>query len=129
MLLAEEHPAVRAVMRELIDAQAGMRVVAEAADARSALDLACQTGADVAVVDMALPGAGRRAVIGELRRLCPASRVVATSMHQDRHFVAMAIRAGASGFLLKDCAEGGLVGAIQAAAARGRASHMGPWRR
>ena len=114
VLLADDHRIVREGLRSLLEAQEDMQVVAEAGDGRQALELAATHEPDVVVMDVAMPQlngieATRRIVADQ-----PDTKVVALSMHSDRRYVAEALKAGASGYLIKDGAFDELVSAIRA---------------
>ena len=113
ILLAEDHKIVRDGLRTLIDSEPGMEVVAEAEDGRSAVRLAEELSPDVIIMDIAMPDMNgidaTRLIIHENPRV----RVIALSMYSDRRFVSGMLEAGASGYLLKDCAFEELVRAIR----------------
>jgi two-component system response regulator NreC len=114
ILLADDHKIVRDGLRALIDNEPDLQVVAETEDGRSAIRLADELSPDVIILDIGMPDlngieAARR-IIGEH----PHIKVVGLSMHSDRRFVSEMLRAGASGYLLKDCAFEELTRAIKA---------------
>lgn len=119
VLLADDHGIVREGLRSLLEKEPGIEVVGEAENGRDAVRLARELSPDVAVVDISMPGlngieATRRIVSG-----CPGTKVIALSMHSHRRFIREMLRAGASGYVLKDCAVKELVGAIEAVVAGG----------
>lgn len=113
ILLAEDHKIVRDGLRTLIDSEPGMEVIAEAEDGRSAVRLAQELSPDVIIMDIAMPDMNgidaTRVIIHEN----PKVKVIALSMYSDRRFVSGMLEAGASGYLLKDCAFEELVRAIR----------------
>jgi two-component system response regulator NreC len=114
ILIADDHKIIRDGLRSLIEKQEGMEVVAEADDGLAALRLAEKMKPDVVIIDVAMPGmngieATRRITSG----LCTA-KVIALSMHADRRFVLGMFKAGASAYLLKDCAFTDLAQALNA---------------
>jgi len=113
ILLADDHKIVRDGLRTLIDSEPGMEVVAEAEDGRSALALAQKLSPDVVIMDIAMPEMNgidaTRAILSEYSRI----KIIALSMYSDRRFVSGMLEAGASGYLLKDCAFEELVRAIR----------------
>lgn len=124
VILADDHTIVRQGLRSLLDREDGITVVAEADNGRSAVKLALEHSPDVIVMDISMPDMNG---IEATRKICAestATRVLALSMHSDRKFVEEVMKAGAKGFILKDCARGELVKAIRTVA--GDASYIGP---
>lgn len=113
IVLADDHKIVREGLRNLIENQTGMEVVAEAGDGRTVVQLVGELLPDVVIMDIAMPGLnGMEATRQIVSKNC-GSRVIALSMHSDRRFVAEMLHAGASGYLLKDCAFEELIQAIR----------------
>ena len=117
VLLADDHNIVRSGLRRLLDAEPDIEVVAEASDGREAVELATQQSVDVVVMDLAMPNLNGVEATRQILAQSPAPKVIVLSMHLDRRFVAGALQAGASGYLLKDCAAEELVSAIRSVAA------------
>ena len=117
VLLADDHNIVRSGLRRLLDAEPDIEVVSEASDGREAVELATQQSVDVVVMDLAMPNLNGIEATRQLLAQSPAPKVIVLSMHLDRRFVAGALQAGASGYLLKDCAAEELVSAIRSVAA------------
>jgi two-component system nitrate/nitrite response regulator NarL len=101
VLVVDDHPVVREGLRALL-ARGGFSVVGMASEALSALELAGKTGAEMAVVDVALPGISGLELCRRLRRRFPGMKVVLISMFDEPEWKAEAARAGASAYLLKD---------------------------
>lgn len=117
ILLLDDHTVVRTGYRRLIDAEAGLKVVAEAATADQAYHCLQQGGIDVAVVDLSLRnGSGVEAIRRMLAR-DPALKVLVMSMHDNAGFVTQAMRAGALGYLTKCSEPVEMLDAIRAVAA------------
>lgn len=114
VLLADDHKIVRDGLRALLESQSRLTVVGEAEDGRTACEMAASLRPDVVVMDIGMPDLNgmdaTRRIVAEL----PNVKVVALSMHADRRFVAEMLRAGASGYLVKDAAFEELTGAIEA---------------
>lgn len=101
VLVVDDHPVVREGLRALL-ARGGFSVVGMASEALSALEIAGETGAEMAVVDVALPGISGLELCRKLRRRFPKMKVVLISMFDEPEWKAEAARAGASAYLLKD---------------------------
>jgi DNA-binding NarL/FixJ family response regulator len=117
ILLADDHKIVRDGLRALIEKQQDMEVVAEAADGRTAVRLAKEMLPDVVIMDISMPDlngieAARQIVAG-----APRVKIITLSMHSDSRFVKEVFKAGASGYLLKECAFEELARAIHTVAA------------
>jgi len=119
VLLADDHNVVRAGLRALVDAQADMEVVAEAADGEAACRLAAELRPDVAVVDVSMPRLSGAQATERIARECPGTRVLALTVHEDRGYLQQLMQAGASGYLLKRAAADDLIHAIRAVARGG----------
>jgi DNA-binding NarL/FixJ family response regulator len=117
LVLAEDHQIVRQGLRAVLEAEADLRVVGEAATGPEALRVLERLRPDVLVLDLMLPGLGGLDVLREVGRRTPSTRVVILSMHANEAYVAAAFRAGAAGYVLKEEGSRELVKAIRAAAA------------
>jgi two-component system response regulator NreC len=117
VLLADDHKIVRQGLRSLLEKQHGMEVIAEAEDGRTAVQLARKLSPDVVVMDIAMPDLNGIGATRQIIAEAPGVKVVALSMHSDKRFVTRMLRAGASGYLLKDCAFEELARAISAVVA------------
>jgi DNA-binding NarL/FixJ family response regulator len=95
---------VREGIRSVLERQPGFEVVGEAGDGASALKLAKSTTPDVVVLDVSMPGGSGLRTAAELRTEVPEARVLILSMYDNAEYVMEAVRAGASGYLLKDSA-------------------------
>jgi DNA-binding NarL/FixJ family response regulator len=114
ILLADDHRIIRDGLRSLIETQAGMEVVAEAEDGRTAFVLAGKMAPDVVIIDIAMTGMNGIEATRQILAKLPSTKVIALSMHSDRRFVLGMFKAGASAYLLKDCAFEELTQAIDA---------------
>jgi DNA-binding NarL/FixJ family response regulator len=105
ILLADDHALVRAGIRALLVGNLdSVMVVAEAANGREALELARIHKPDVVLLDISMPDLSGLAVSAQLKQEMPEVRVIMLSMHANEEYVLQALRAGASGYLLKDSA-------------------------
>jgi signal transduction histidine kinase len=121
VLIAEDEPAVRAALSDLIDIEDELELVGAAADAQEAIDMAREHKPDVALIDVKMPAGGGSRAAREIRDLSPATRVVALSAYEDRTTVLEMLRAGAAGYLVKGTSAGEIVEAIRRSV-RGQAS-------
>ncbi len=117
IVLADDHKIFREGIRQLFDLQEDMQLLGEAADGRTAVQLFGDLSPDVVIMDVTMPGlngidATRRIIAAD-----PGAKVVALSMHSERRFAIEILKAGAKGYLLKDCAFDELVRAIHAVVA------------
>ena len=114
ILLADDHKIMRDGLRSLLEKKPDMEVVGEAEDGRKTVQLARRLKPDVVIMDVSMPDMNgmeaTRRIIAQLSGI----KVVALSVHSDRRFVAGMLSAGASGYLLKDCAFEELENAIRA---------------
>jgi DNA-binding NarL/FixJ family response regulator len=115
ILLADDHRIVREGLRTLLNSEADMKVLAEAANGREAVKLAEELAPDVVVMDVAMPDLNGIEATRQIRAKFPQTRVIALSMHTDRRFMSEMLRAGASGYLWKDGAFDELALAIRTA--------------
>lgn len=111
VLLADDHRMLREGLRRTLEDE-GFDVVAEADDGAEAVRLALDVEPDVIVMDVTMPNVDGVDATRQLRERRPDSRIVMLTMHSDQDIVASAIRAGASGYLTKDCSADELVSAI-----------------
>jgi len=114
VLIADDHTLVRAGIRGLLANLAGIEVVGEAGEGYEALRLAETLQPDVLLLDISLPGMNGLEVATRLMKLDAAIHVVILSMHVSEEYVLQALRAGASGYLLKASAVSELELAIRA---------------
>ena len=113
ILLADDHKIVRDGLKALIEKEMGMEVIAEADTGRKALQLSRKLKPDIVVMDITMPDLNgidaTRQIVGEL----PGIKVVALSMHSQKQFVEGMLKAGVSGYLLKDGAFEELIDAVR----------------
>ncbi len=114
ILLADDHRIMREGLRCLIEKEADLKVVAEAADGRTAVRLAREVSPDMVIIDITMPDLNGIEATQQILSEAPNIKVLAVSMHSDDQFVTGMVRAGASGYFLKDCAADELVYAIRA---------------
>jgi len=114
VLLADDHRLVRAGFRSLLEKIRGVEVVAEANDGREALELIGKHRPQIAFIDVAMPSLGGLETVPRIQKEFPETKVIILSMHANEEYVVQALRAGASGYLIKDAAIAELELAIRA---------------
>jgi DNA-binding NarL/FixJ family response regulator len=124
VLLVDDHTLLRQGLRAILEREADIRVIGEACDGRDALRKATALKPDVVVLDISMPRVNGVEATRHIRADLPATRVVALSMHDGEDYVESILRAGATGYVLKDAPARDLVAAIRAARAGG--IHLDP---
>jgi DNA-binding NarL/FixJ family response regulator len=119
ILLADDHATVRQGLKLLIDRQPDMSVVGEAGDGHSAVQQAKALNPDVVVMDISMPGMNGMIATRMLKRIQPRVMIVALTRHDEQAYLEGLLRAGASGFVLKQSAPTEFIQAIRAVAAGG----------
>jgi two-component system response regulator NreC len=113
ILIADDHGVMREGLKILIENQPGMKVVGEAEDGQKVVELAKQLSPDIIVMDISMPNLNgveaARLILGEN----PHIRIIALSVHSDKHFVTEMLKAGASGYVLKSSLFDEVLRAIQ----------------
>lgn len=120
ILLADDHVTVRHGLKLLIDSQADMNVISEASDGHAAMEHALALKPDVIVMDISMPGMNGLAATRALKQKQPGVVIVTLTRHGDDAYVHELLRAGVSGYVLKQSAPTELLQAIRAAAAGGQ---------
>jgi DNA-binding NarL/FixJ family response regulator len=115
ILLADDHAMVRRGLRLVLDAEPDLTVVAEAGDGVEALEAALREEIDLAVLDVSMPRMTGLQVAAELSRRRPGLPMLMLSMHDSEQYLYEALKAGASGYVLKSGADHDLVDACRAA--------------
>jgi DNA-binding NarL/FixJ family response regulator len=114
ILIADDHGIVRSGLRMLLERQPDLEVVAEAADGIEARDLAVGERPDLAILDVKMPHLTGLQATREIRDQAPEVSVLILSMHDDERYLFEALKAGASGYVLKSQADQDLIDAIRA---------------
>lgn len=104
ILLADDHKILCEGLRALLENEPNMEVIADAADGRTTVKLARELSPDVVIMDVAMPGLNGIVATRQITDEVPGVKVVALSMHSDRRFVTAMLKAGALGYVLKECA-------------------------
>jgi uncharacterized repeat protein (TIGR01451 family) len=117
ILIADDHRMIRDGLRGLLGKEFGFEVVAEAGDGREAVEKTWSLKPDVVVMDVDMPKLNGVEATRKIRARQPDVKIVALSMHTNEKYVNRMLEAGATSYLLKDCAFDELVEAIRAALA------------
>jgi DNA-binding NarL/FixJ family response regulator len=115
ILLADDHAIVRQGLRLILDGQPDMEIVAEAGDGAAAVQLAQEVKPHLAVLDVSMPRMTGIQAAHQLSRVAPDVRVLMLSMHDNEQYFFEALRAGASGYVLKSAVDRDLVEGCRAA--------------
>jgi two-component system response regulator NreC len=118
ILVVDDHKILRQGLRTLLAREPDMEVVAEAEDGRHAVRLVRELSPQVVIMDVGMPDLNGIEATRQVLQESPETKVIALSMHSDRRFVTNMIKAGASGYLLKDSAFEELATAIRVVMAR-----------
>ena len=113
ILLVDDHPLFRKGLRLLLEEQADFRIVGETRDGREAIDLMRAISPDVVIMDITMPNLDGIDATRQIQSEIPSTKVVALSMHSGKHFVEDMLRAGASGYILKESAPEDIVSGIR----------------
>jgi two-component system response regulator NreC len=116
VMLADDHPVVRAGLRMLLDAEQDMSVVAEAGDVPEVMRKVIGHHPRVLILDLNMPGESSLAAIPQILETCPDTQIVVLTMQNDPVFAREALGSGALGYVLKEAADTELVDAVRHAA-------------
>jgi DNA-binding NarL/FixJ family response regulator len=119
VLLADDHPLVRAGVRRVLEGVPGVELVGEAESGAATLRALAESQPDVLLLDLNMPDGDGFSVLREARGLAPDAHIIVLTMHAQPEYVTRAVREGANGYLLKDLAVQDLVAAIDAVMAGG----------
>ena len=120
VIVAEDHATIREGLKLIINAQSDMEVVADAEDGRTAIELAQKLQPDVALMDISMPGLNGLKATAKLKECCPEVHVLAVTRHKDDGYLQQVLKAGASGYVLKQSPPAELLHAIRAVANGGK---------
>ena len=109
ILIVDDHALMRMGIRNILEREPDMEIVAEADDSRTALDAAFATNPDVILMDLSLPAPGGIETTQRIKRELPAAAIIVLSTEEDEDALFEAIKAGAAAFILKDVAPEDLV--------------------
>ena len=114
VLLAEDHTIVRKGLCALLDAEPSIEVIGEAQDGREALLKAEQLHPDIVLMDISMPGLNGLEATRQIKKRFPEVKVLILTVHSDEEYIRQILRAGASGYLVKQAAPNELISAIEA---------------
>ncbi len=114
VILADDHQLMREGLRTLLEKELGMEVVGEASDGETVVQLAREFLPDIIIMDVGMPGLDGIDATRRINDEFPSIKVIALSMHSNKLFVTDMFEAGASGYLLKECASAELQNAMNA---------------
>jgi len=114
IIVADDHGVLRAGLRAVLNAEPDMVVVGEAGDGPTALRLATELCPDILLLDISMPGMNGVEVTRQLKKAQPDVHALILTLHEDEGLLQEAIRAGASGYIVKRAVESELISAIQA---------------
>jgi DNA-binding NarL/FixJ family response regulator len=115
ILVADDHPIVRSGLKKVLDAKADMEVVAEAENGAEAVEKALKEDVHLAILDVSMPRMTGIQAAAELHKRKPELKLLMLSMHDSEQFLFEALKAGASGYVLKSGADTDIVDAVRAA--------------
>jgi len=113
IIIADDHKIMREGLRTLLEKHNDFRIIAEAGDGRTAVRIADELKPDLVVMDTIMPDLNGIEATRQIIARDPGIKIIALSMYSDKQFVMQMLQAGASGYILKDCAFKELVYAIQ----------------
>lgn len=120
VLIAEDHETVREGLKLIINAQPDLEVIAEASEGYEAIRQARELEPDVVLMDISMPGLNGLKATEKLKECCPQVQVIALTRHKDDGYLRQVLRAGASGFVLKQSPPSELIHAIRAVRSGGK---------
>ncbi len=115
ILIADDFAIVRQGLKKVLDAKPDLEVVAEAEDGREAVDKALREDVHLAILDVSMPRMTGIQAAAELHKRKPELKTLMLSMHDSEQFLFEALKAGASGYVLKSGADTDIVDAVRAA--------------
>ncbi|MBO0805538.1 MAG: response regulator transcription factor [Nocardiopsaceae bacterium] len=117
VVIADDHTLLREALRDIMRAEAGVRVVGEAQDGESMVAAAARVLPDVVLLDVEMPGYDAVMMVQRLRQVSPRSRIIVLSMHDDQEIVSAMLRSGVCAYLHKGVSMRDLLAAIRSVGA------------
>jgi DNA-binding NarL/FixJ family response regulator len=115
ILVADDHAIVRSGLKQVLDAKPDMEVVAEAEDGAEAVEKGLEEDVHLAILDVSMPRMTGIQAAAELQKRKPELKILMLSMHDSEQFLFEALKAGASGYVLKSAADTDIVDAVRSA--------------
>lgn len=112
ILLADDHTILRAGLKMMLNAQPDMEVVGEAQDGRQAIQEAQRLQPDIILMDITMPDMNGIEATKQIKKVLPDVKVLVLTMHEHDEYIFQALRAGASGYMLKEAADTELISAL-----------------
>ena len=116
ILLADDHETVREGLKTILNAQTDMEVIGEAPDGRSAVERTSLLHPDIVIVDVSMPGMNGLRATQAIKETCPTVKVLTLTRHTEEGYLQQLMRAGASGYVLKQSRATEVLQAIRAVA-------------
>lgn len=113
LVIVDDHDLARAGLRSILAGESQLEVVGEASNGREALDLCRRLRPDVAIMDVRMPDLDGLAATRALKRELPGIHVIVITMHENPEYLLEALRAGASGYVLKGATRQMIIGTVQ----------------
>jgi two-component system response regulator NreC len=113
VLLADDHTILRAGLKIMLNIQPDIEVIGEASDGKQAIAEAQRLAPDVILMDITMPECNGIEATRQVKRLLPETRVLVLTMHENEEYLFQVLRAGASGYILKEAADTELISAIR----------------
>lgn len=113
IVLVDDHAVLRAGLTALLNAEADMKVVGEAGDGATSLQVVADCQPDVVLLDINMPNLSGLAVMTQLRQVAPQSRILVLTMHDDQTYLRQVLAQGGAGYVLKQAADSELLTAIR----------------
>jgi DNA-binding NarL/FixJ family response regulator len=120
VLIAEDHETVREGLKLILGAQSDIEVVGDVGDGKAAIEFAQNLKPDVVLMDISMPQMNGLKATAKLKACCPEVHVLALTRHKDHGYLQQILRAGASGYVLKQSSPSEVVHAIRAVAKGGK---------
>src|SRR5947208_8762921 len=112
ILLADDHTILRAGLKMMLNAQPDMEVIGEAQDGRQAISEGIRLQPDIILMDITMPDMNGIEATRQIKKMLPEVKVLVLTMHENDEYVFQALRAGASGYMLKEAADTELITAL-----------------
>ncbi|MFZ2268588.1 MAG: response regulator transcription factor [Azonexus sp.] len=113
ILIAEDHALFRAGICALLLAEPDIEIVAEAENGKEVVRLACSLNPDLVLMDLSMPGSNGLEAISEIKKRMPGIKILVVTMHKTDEYIQVALRNGASGYILKEASHDELKMAIR----------------